>query len=299
MSGTLEVFGANLMRFTKTWSPISSVFSIELEGISNACTTKVMMNSPVTSTAARDARNSTVVSFGFSSATTLSSTFSFLATFISFGSSSATVPSSAGVPPAVGRLSRPPATVNHPWKGTASAVQVRIRARLQPCRKATKKNGASAPASVYQPQRPVPARDLKQVRDPIRNVIQPALQRPHPMVIPIPHRPINHQRPPNNIFPRHKSPIAAVLAVVAIVAHHKIMSLGHNQLAILHQFPHLQPPLPFQPKRWNVGPRKIVPEHIVRRLQESHVRFVDRFAVDPDFLLHQPQPVARQPDHPL
>ena len=48
------------MRFTKTWSPISSVFSIELDGISNACTTKVMMNSPVTSTAASEERNSTV-----------------------------------------------------------------------------------------------------------------------------------------------------------------------------------------------------------------------------------------------
>ena len=34
------------MRFTKTWSPISSVFSIELDGISNACTTNVMMNKP-------------------------------------------------------------------------------------------------------------------------------------------------------------------------------------------------------------------------------------------------------------
>ena len=32
------------MRFTKTWSPMSSVFSMELEGISKACTTNVMMN---------------------------------------------------------------------------------------------------------------------------------------------------------------------------------------------------------------------------------------------------------------
>src|SRR5579862_2440 len=39
---------------------------MELDGISNACTMKVMMNRPVTSTAASDARNSTVVSRGFS-----------------------------------------------------------------------------------------------------------------------------------------------------------------------------------------------------------------------------------------
>src|SRR5215467_6305934 len=54
---------------------MSSVFSMELEGISKACTTKVMMNSPVTRTAASEARNSTVVSFCFSSGLT-----SFLAT---------------------------------------------------------------------------------------------------------------------------------------------------------------------------------------------------------------------------
>ena len=40
---------------------------MELEGISKACKTNVMMNSPVTSTAASEARNSTVVSRGFSS----------------------------------------------------------------------------------------------------------------------------------------------------------------------------------------------------------------------------------------
>src|SRR5580704_1523983 len=68
MRGPIQwVAGANCTRFTKTWSPISSVFSIELEGISKACRTNVMMNSPVTRTAASEVRNSTVVSRGFSS----------------------------------------------------------------------------------------------------------------------------------------------------------------------------------------------------------------------------------------
>src|ERR1039457_6454187 len=73
------------MRFTKTWSPISSVFSIELDGISNACTTNVMMNNPVPNTAASDERNSTVDSLGFSSATLSSTTTdtSFFADFFS------------------------------------------------------------------------------------------------------------------------------------------------------------------------------------------------------------------------
>src|SRR5271167_977857 len=60
------VTGASIMRSTKTWSPINSVFSIELDGISNACSAKVMMNSPVTITMAMEAMNSGVVSFDFS-----------------------------------------------------------------------------------------------------------------------------------------------------------------------------------------------------------------------------------------
>src|SRR3984893_1687853 len=53
---------------------------MELDGISKACRTKVMMNSPVTSTAASEARNSTVVSRGFSSGL-----FSFLVTCLGTG----------------------------------------------------------------------------------------------------------------------------------------------------------------------------------------------------------------------
>src|ERR1700676_2313132 len=56
---------------------MSKVSSMELDGISNACNTNVMINRPVTSTAASDARNSTVVSRGFSSAGFLLSTISF------------------------------------------------------------------------------------------------------------------------------------------------------------------------------------------------------------------------------
>src|SRR5436305_9479945 len=68
------------MRLTKTWSPMSSVFSIELEGISKACTTNVMMNRPVTRTAQSEARYSAVVSFGLSSADFFSKLPSLFAT---------------------------------------------------------------------------------------------------------------------------------------------------------------------------------------------------------------------------
>ena len=53
------------------------MFSIELEGISKACSVKVMMNRPVTSTMAMEAMNSGVVSFGFAG-------FSWLARVLRF-----------------------------------------------------------------------------------------------------------------------------------------------------------------------------------------------------------------------
>src|SRR5579864_6467098 len=81
---------------------------------------------------------------------------------------------------------------------------------------------------VYQPKGAVPARDLKDVSDCVGQVIEPALEGCRRISIPVPHRPVNHKRLPDNIFPRHKPPIAAVLTVVAVVAEYKVVSLGNN-----------------------------------------------------------------------
>src|SRR5579864_1797687 len=162
------------MRFTKTWSPISNVFSIELDGISNACTTKVMMNSPVTNTAASDDRNSTVVSFGFSSTLFFSKTASLFATFVF----------------------RQVAT----WCLRSGRAAL---ARLELAFTQSLNDPMTQSPSVYQPQRPVPARDLKDVRHRICQMLQPALNRSRRIAIPIFHGPINHQRAPDNIFARH------------------------------------------------------------------------------------------------
>src|SRR5450755_3555382 len=74
--------GANCTRFTNRWSPTSRVFSIEEEGIANACIVKVIMNNPVTRITAREARNSTGVSRAGSSFFSISFllTLLFLAT---------------------------------------------------------------------------------------------------------------------------------------------------------------------------------------------------------------------------
>src|SRR5580704_2630891 len=175
MGPSHRVRGANCSRLTNTWSPINSVFSIELEGISKACTIKVIMNRPVTSTAARDARNSTVVSRGFSTCV-----FSFLATrFI-------------------------------PLKGRS-------------------------PPLVDYSKCTVPARELKQMADRVGEVMKFITRgsRNRHVFVCTPHRPVNQQRPPDDVFTRHEAPVAAVQAVVSIISEHKIVPFRNDQLALL------------------------------------------------------------------
>src|SRR5208282_3364414 len=136
------------MRFTNTGFPLSRVFSIELEGISNACTTNVMMNNPVTSTAASEERNSTVVSRGFSSTST--SFFALLSFF---------------------------ATVIYPSRLGCRTARLIL----------------AAESLIHQPQGPVPARDLKNVRHRIGKMRQFSCHRVRPcsLAVSLLHRPVN------------------------------------------------------------------------------------------------------------
>jgi len=56
---------------------------------------------------------------------------------------------------------------------------------------------------VYQPQGPVPSRDLKQMRDRVREVIEPPAQTGRRIPVPVLHRPVNHQRSSNDILLRN------------------------------------------------------------------------------------------------
>src|SRR5580692_6907236 len=130
----------------------------------------VMMNRPVTSTAAKEARNSTVVSRGFSACV-----FSVLAT------------------------------------------------RFCPV------NGRCPPLVDYS-KCSVPPRHLEQMTECIREVIEFITRRRRngQVIFHTPHRPINQQRPPHNVFPRHKAPVAAIVTVVSIIPEHEIIPLRDN-----------------------------------------------------------------------
>src|SRR5579863_3774447 len=148
----------------------------------------VMIKSPVTSTAAKEARNSTVVSRGFSGCV-----FSVLAT------------------------------------------------RFCPV------NGRCPPLVDYS-KCPVPSRHLEQMTECIGEVIEfiTRRRRNRQVVFHTPHRPINQQRPPDNVFSRNEAPVAAVVAVVSIIPEHEIIPFGNDQFAVFYQFLHLQPPFAFQ-----------------------------------------------------
>src|SRR6185437_10461373 len=187
ISGPIQdVRGENNTRFTNTWSPISRVLTIDDDGISNACRTKVMIKSPVTSTPASDARNSTVVSRGFS-CFCVSLSLSFFAN---------------------------------------SSSSVRHASNL-----------------LHQPQGTVPARDLRNVshciQEPVKFITGGCVAH---LRVRCPHRPVNQQRPSHNILLRYETPVPAVITVVPVVAHHKVVALRHNELTVLDQLLHLQPP---------------------------------------------------------
>src|SRR5262249_51180390 len=76
-------FPVGVSRSTKRWSPISRVFSMEEEGISNCWMMKVRINKAPTNTAAIPAMNSGQVSLGRSTSFLLVIPISaFIATFV-------------------------------------------------------------------------------------------------------------------------------------------------------------------------------------------------------------------------
>src|ERR1700733_14504966 len=112
------------------------------------------------------------------------------------------------------------------------------------------------------------------------------------------YRPVNQQRPPNNIGLWHKPPIAAVVTIVPIVPHPKKMSLGKNDLPILYKFSKLPPPFRSLARR-HIQPGKTIPERIIGGPAEVRIRLFQQHSVHEHLLVDQPYPVPRHANHPL
>src|SRR5262245_4378983 len=102
------------------------------------------------------------------------------------------------------------------------------------------------------------------------------------IVVRIPHRPINQQRPTNHIFPWHEAPVAAIEALVAIIAEDEIISLRDNQLPVFDKLLHLEPPETLQPGHRHIQARELIAENIVYGGRVANIRLRQRGPVDED-----------------
>ena len=122
---------------------------------------------------------------------------------------------------------------------------------------------------INQAQSPIPARGLEDVCYRVSEVVQFITHRSGRRGIGgIFHRPVDQQRPSDDICLRYEAPVAAIVTVVPIVSHYKIMSLGNDQLSIFDQLVELYPPLGSYTRR-DVEAGKIVAEYVVGRWARS------------------------------
>src|SRR5579872_968213 len=101
-------------------------------------------------------------------------------------------------------------------------------------------------------------------------------------------------------FAFDQPPVTAVKAVIAVIAHHKIMALRHNELSVAHQFCHVR--RPFGGDLWIVRPAggEVVAVHPVAfksGLHEDGVRLRGKHAIHKDLAVDQPHSVAGNSDH--
>ena len=112
-------------------------------------------------------------------------------------------------------------------------------------------------------------------------------------------RKINQERLAHNRGARNEAPVAAVLAVVAVVAQHEVAVRRHRQFAIRNQPPHLAPPARVHSRIGPVHARKIVAVAVRDRRPEDCVRLRKRLPIHISMAFAQPNPVARQAHHAL
>ncbi len=98
------------------------------------------------------------------------------------------------------------------------------------------------------------------------------------------YRPVHDEGLAFHVGSREEAPIAAVLGVVAIIAHHEEVAGRNRHRAVRHL---------------HVARRELVGVRRAGRLEEVHVRFVEHRAVDVDALVAQLEGLAGQADDAL
>jgi len=101
-----------------------------------------------------------------------------------------------------------------------------------------------------------------------------------------------------DVSPRHKSPVAAVERIVAIVAHGENATGRHHQLAVHHiAGEHGDRRLQHAQLRRRGG--KVVAVLVDVRGNVLHIRLVHGVPIEDELFVHQPDMIAWNPDRPL
>src|ERR1700733_7733056 len=115
------------------------------------------------------------------------------------------------------------------------------------------------------------------------------------------HRPVDNYGPAHDCVAANESPVAAVPTMVAIVSHREIIIRGNDKLALSDVVIYVGGP--FGAYHWIVNlasdRRKIVAKWIVAARIVDSVRLNEHRAIHVNFLISNPNPIARHTDDAL
>src|ERR1700761_6864784 len=108
---------------------------------------------------------------------------------------------------------------------------------------------------------------------------------------------VHQTGPPDDLLACNESPVTAVLTVVTVVAHDKVMSFRHGNPAVTQNAPQLHPPQGIGIGGGGAQRREVIAESIRHGGGVDRVRLVQRHTIDEDTALAETKMVARETDH--
>src|ERR1700761_1168778 len=251
------------MRSTKTGSPISSVFSIEPESLTKFWKMKPMMKRPTTRTEQMDASASSGVSL---------------------------ISASAGRPAALFASTTAASLRSDEARASAllSASLVKM-VRLLPWQMWLCQCTLRRPVQASLPQYVEAERSPQSVPQRWRGGILVRLN----------NREVHHEGTTHNVSFRYKTPVAAVLTIVSVVAQNEQLSPRYGQLSVDDAMSQPHPPVRIEagvrtPQRWEV-----IAEVVHDRGRVKRIRLFHRPLIDPHLPMLQRDTIARNRHYAL
>ena len=110
---------------------------------------------------------------------------------------------------------------------------------------------------------------------------------------------VNEERFADDGLARNKSPVAAVFAVVAVVAHDEVVAGGDDEVAVFNEGAHANPPVRVDLRVSALEAGEVVAEVVGRRGAVDSVGLGKEAAVDEDAAGAETEMIAGKADDPL